>query len=672
MKSIPVLLGVCILSMAGCQSPQSNAGSAFMKMIDQSYKESYMMGYQYGCANTYEGYLKKKVAPKLQQLRRLSPKDADAMEAILERDVQSVRHGAKACQMGFYPPQPATADDMKRADDMLFAALQAGLRKKEAHGIDPVAFLGKERCYRLFPYVSPTPEEVVNGIFLLGSLLSASDGVKMDRSNFGMYHTMYYDNKIVDDGSTALMVAVGRNDTERIRYYLGRNQDINAKMKDGNSVLHVAVKYSQVETLDFLVQKGADPAVLNSDGRTPLLLAAHFGKTEHVRRLVQNSADVNVINSKTMQTAVHEAVLTEKTNVLCLLIERGADINRADKEGFTALMYAARQKNGLDSARLLIEAGADVESIAPDGSRPLMITAALGHLETGKLLLEHGAKVNAVKDDRSAALDIATASGQANFSRLLLKQGADARRVSVCGYTAATWASGAGNCPEVLPDLFDIKEFSVDAIKAFAEKHPERQQILVEALVCASDIALRENQIEKACSLLQEAVDESSHLKSESEPIQLMVIGRFFHIMYSKKDYIKATEYASQLVIRWRKLSTYNPKLNPYLYQALGHFSWCSLLCGNLKDSVETGEETILLIPTENPCPERMNLAHAYLFNGQFEKAKAIYAKYLGTAFKDGRKWNDELSNDFKALREVGRDHPDMKKIEALLEKGSK
>jgi len=44
--------------------------------------------------------------------------------------------------------------------------------------------------------------------------------------------------------------------------------------------------------------------------------------------------------------------------------------------------------------------------------------------------------------------------------------------------------------------------------------------------------------------------------------------------------------------------------------------------------------------------------------------------KYLGTAFEDDRKWNDEVRNDFKLLREAGRDRPDMKKIEELLETG--
>jgi hypothetical protein len=38
--------------------------------------------------------------------------------------------------------------------------------------------------------------------------------------------------------------------------------------------------------------------------------------------------------------------------------------------------------------------------------------------------------------------------------------------------------------------------------------------------------------------------------------------------------------------------------------------------------------------------------------------------------FKDERKWNDELRNDFKLLREVGHDHPDMQKIEGLLGEG--
>jgi hypothetical protein len=45
-------------------------------------------------------------------------------------------------------------------------------------------------------------------------------------------------------------------------------------------------------------------------------------------------------------------------------------------------------------------------------------------------------------------------------------------------------------------------------------------------------------------------------------------------------------------------------------------------------------------------------------------------SEHASQAFEDGRKWNDELRNNFKAMREAGHDHPDMKKIEALLEEG--
>ncbi len=45
-------------------------------------------------------------------------------------------------------------------------------------------------------------------------------------------------------------------------------------------------------------------------------------------------------------------------------------------------------------------------------------------------------------------------------------------------------------------------------------------------------------------------------------------------------------------------------------------------------------------------------------------------AGHRGTAFEDVRKWNDELRNDFKLLREVGHEHPDMARIEAMLEAG--
>ncbi|MDQ0290552.1 nSTAND1 domain-containing NTPase [Oligosphaera ethanolica] len=104
-----------------------------------------------------------------------------------------------------------------------------------------------------------------------------------------------------------------------------------------------------------------------------------------------------------------------------------------------------------------------------------------------------------------------------------------------------------------------------------------------------------------------------------------------------------------------------------FLSDASSLLCWVALLTGKHKDALEAGEKAVALLAHHKPCSARMKLAHAYLLTNQFEKAKTIHEKYARTSFLDGRKWNDEARSDFKLLREAGQDHPDMKRIEALL-----
>ena len=109
-----------------------------------------------------------------------------------------------------------------------------------------------------------------------------------------------------------------------------------------------------------------------------------------------------------------------------------------------------------------------------------------------------------------------------------------------------------------------------------------------------------------------------------------------------------------------------SPELSTMLGQLLGQQTWFQLLAGI--DSLQCGQEAVTLLDDNGPSPEWMNYAHALLYGGRYPEAEAIYRKYLGQAFADGRKWNDELRNDVAALRAAGRDHPDLKKVEAMLE----
>ena len=98
-----------------------------------------------------------------------------------------------------------------------------------------------------------------------------------------------------------------------------------------------------------------------------------------------------------------------------------------------------------------------------------------------------------------------------------------------------------------------------------------------------------------------------------------------------------------------------------------GNLCWMELMHSNFDLALAAGKQAVSLLPNDNVAtPNHMNLAHAFLFNDQFDKAKSIYEKFSGTLFEDGRKWNEELRNDFNLLSNKGLHHPDMDQIESI------
>jgi tetratricopeptide (TPR) repeat protein len=60
-------------------------------------------------------------------------------------------------------------------------------------------------------------------------------------------------------------------------------------------------------------------------------------------------------------------------------------------------------------------------------------------------------------------------------------------------------------------------------------------------------------------------------------------------------------------------------------------------------------------------------LATGYLFDNQFEKAKAIYLKNIPAPIQGNRSFGEVVLDNFKNLEEAGVTHPDVKKIKELL-----
>jgi len=61
------------------------------------------------------------------------------------------------------------------------------------------------------------------------------------------------------------------------------------------------------------------------------------------------------------------------------------------------------------------------------------------------------------------------------------------------------------------------------------------------------------------------------------------------------------------------------------------------------------------------------NLAHGYLFDNQFDKAKAIYLENRDAKIDDERTFKQAALDDFQEFEEAGITHSDMEKIKALL-----
>ena len=105
-----------------------------------------------------------------------------------------------------------------------------------------------------------------------------------------------------------------------------------------------------------------------------------------------------------------------------------------------------------------------------------------------------------------------------------------------------------------------------------------------------------------------------------------------------------------------------DPKNGVY-YSSLG---WCQLFNRKPRESIAASLKALELSP-DHAVMIKGNLAHGYLFDNQFEKAKALYLENKDAKLHDGRPFSQAVLDDFKDFQEAGITHPDIEKIKALL-----
>jgi uncharacterized protein YecT (DUF1311 family) len=102
---------------------------------------------------------------------------------------------------------------------------------------------------------------------------------------------------------------------------------------------------------------------------------------------------------------------------------------------------------------------------------------------------------------------------------------------------------------------------------------------------------------------------------------------------------------------------------NGEYYIGLG---WYQLFNHMPRESIAASLKALELSP-DDAVLIKGNLAHAYLFDNQFDKAKAVYLENQDAKISDERSFTQAVLDDFKEFEEAGVTHPDIQKIKALL-----
>lgn len=103
------------------------------------------------------------------------------------------------------------------------------------------------------------------------------------------------------------------------------------------------------------------------------------------------------------------------------------------------------------------------------------------------------------------------------------------------------------------------------------------------------------------------------------------------------------------------------------LTDALGSLAFAELFNRQPREAIANAKEALAIDPTQVWI--QTNLAHGYLFDGRYEEAKAIYLKFKDVQVPGEQTFAESVLDDFRRFREQGVTHPDMEKIERLLEK---
>ncbi|KIW11455.1 hypothetical protein PV08_10755 [Exophiala spinifera] len=238
------------------------------------------------------------------------------------------------------------------------------------------------------------------------------------------------DIEAVGQEETPLMQASIENRIEVVRLLLGRGAHVN-EGRSLSTALTCATEYSDIEIILELLSAGADPNKTVDDGSSAVRQAAIAGRLNVLATLMDHGADINAPSLPALPAASSRG----HKEVVQLLLERGAHID-AKAIGETALMGASLG-GYQEIVKTLLDHGADPNLVDNTGNTALLMVSGTRHehVEIVKMLIDRGAHVDHTDKRGNTALHAAAARGYANVVRVLIDAGADLERANQVAVT---------------------------------------------------------------------------------------------------------------------------------------------------------------------------------------------------------------------------------------------
>jgi tetratricopeptide (TPR) repeat protein len=131
---------------------------------------------------------------------------------------------------------------------------------------------------------------------------------------------------------------------------------------------------------------------------------------------------------------------------------------------------------------------------------------------------------------------------------------------------------------------------------------------------------------------------------------------------------LKSLQEALTIIDRLTKTDPSNARWQQDVSNVIGSFSNLSyqfLLARNFPLALETADLTTERMP--DALWLQVNRAHALLFIGRVDEARALYIRHRGAAdVNNGKSWEEVVREDFQELRQAGLVHPLMDELEKL------